>query len=165
MKLNLGCWKTPMEGWINVDVRQPADVVHDLNVFPWPWADGSADEIRSISTWEHLDSPIRALREAHRVLKVGGVLTIGVPHMKGVYATCHEHKHYFARSWFSLVAEGTDQTADIAEKQWQETNYRVELASGCPLPILDWVASRWAMKWEKWGFVAPDNIYWTARKI
>ena len=48
MKLNLGCGKDYIDGWINVDFYDDlnCDVTHDLEEFPWPWDDNSISEIR-----------------------------------------------------------------------------------------------------------------------
>ena len=47
MKLNLGCGKDYIDGWINVDFYDDlnCDVTHDLEVFPWPWENDSVSEI------------------------------------------------------------------------------------------------------------------------
>jgi predicted SAM-dependent methyltransferase len=47
MKLNLGCGLYKLDGFRNVDkfaACDPNEVV-DLEVFPWPWADDSVDEV------------------------------------------------------------------------------------------------------------------------
>jgi hypothetical protein len=49
MKLNLGSGQRPKEGWVNVDKYPPADVIHDLESLPWPWADNSASANRRTS--------------------------------------------------------------------------------------------------------------------
>ena len=54
------------------------DVVHDLNVLPWPWADDSFDEIHAYNVLEHLGTQgeFRAFfaqfDEMWRILKPGG---------------------------------------------------------------------------------------------
>lgn len=59
--------------------------------FPWipileadatdlPLADGSVDAVLMLDIVEHVESPERALAEARRVLRPGGVLVVSVPH-------------------------------------------------------------------------------------
>ena len=45
--LDFGCGNRKRPGSIGIDVnpRTDADVVHDLNVFPYPFADSSFDEV------------------------------------------------------------------------------------------------------------------------
>ncbi len=112
MKLNLGCGSTTPAGWNNVDYALGARLaglpgfalvnarlrlfdldwaqrieVHDLRKnFPWP--DGSAEAIYSSHTFEHLtrEHGCHFMREAHRVLRPGGVLRIVVPDLEHVVA-------------------------------------------------------------------------------
>ena len=92
MKLNLGAGSEPTEGWVNVDwIEQDGiDVVHNLLDFPWPFDDEVADEMKAIDVLEHMPvissnneaTAIRFVEECHRILKLGGILTIQVPHHK-----------------------------------------------------------------------------------
>lgn len=80
-KLNLGCGTDIKVGWINLDsaVLPGVDVVHDIAKLPLPFADGMFDEILCHDILEHLDY-IPVLRDLHRIMKKGGMLTIRVPH-------------------------------------------------------------------------------------
>jgi len=95
-KLNLGCGEHKKEGFINVDwsnLTHP-DVVHDLNVLPYPFTDDSFDYIEAFHVLEHLDKPFPVMRELHRILKPGGTLRIKVPHFSRGF-THAEHAHGF----------------------------------------------------------------------
>jgi len=84
MKLNLGSGQSPMSGYVNVDMFPPADVIHDLNVTPWPWDTSSVDGIRANHILEHLgataDGFIAIMREIYRVSKPGAIIDIVIPH-------------------------------------------------------------------------------------
>lgn len=84
MKLNLGCGMEPNleEGWVNVDILKldKVDVVHDLNIYPYPFDNSVADEIKAIDIIEHLDKPKDFIEEVHRILQVGGKLFLTTPH-------------------------------------------------------------------------------------
>ncbi len=84
MKLNLGCGLNKKPGFINVDIHGDPDLAWDLERFPWPWPDNSADEIWMIHVLEHLgrDYPtfIRIIQELYRVAKPDGAIKIAVPH-------------------------------------------------------------------------------------
>ena len=56
MRLNLGCGYNKREGFVNVDSSPHCapDLIHDLEEFPWPWADSSIDEILMVYVLEHL---------------------------------------------------------------------------------------------------------------
>jgi len=56
MKLDLGCGRAKKPGFTGVDVTPDcdADVVHDLTVVPWPFAEASVDEVWCAQFFEHL---------------------------------------------------------------------------------------------------------------
>lgn len=80
--LNVGCGQFPVAGAVNVDRHDlpGVDVVHDLDVTPWPFAAGVFDEVRGIQVFEHVGNPVGFVCETHRVLRPGGVLFLTVPH-------------------------------------------------------------------------------------
>ncbi len=82
MKLNLGCGSKKLEGWINVDsvAGVEPDLLHDISL-PFQYADYSIDEILAEGILEHFDKYLRFIifYEWVRMLKMGGIITIGVP--------------------------------------------------------------------------------------
>lgn len=79
MKLNLGANDRRVEGFISVDVCEPADFIADLTK-PWPWADGSVSEVLAYDVFEHLPDKRHTMNELHRVMAPGGIVRIQVPH-------------------------------------------------------------------------------------
>ncbi len=84
MKLNLGCGQNLLAGYCNVDKHGTPDVRWDLETFPWPWADGSVDEIELNHALEHMgqqpDVFVSIMKEIYRVARNGAVVNIAVPH-------------------------------------------------------------------------------------
>jgi len=98
-ELLLGCgsardkrikWNEVPQEWQNltthdIDPDSGADVVHDLNVLPYPWADNSFDEIAAYEVLEHCGSQGDAkfffaqFAEFYRILKPGGHMACTVP--------------------------------------------------------------------------------------
>ena len=95
-KLNLGCGQFPKPGFVNVDVDPAAraDVHHDLNQTPYPFDDGQFVRIECDHVLEHLDNPMAAMRECHRLLATGGYLQVRVPHFTRGF-THWDHKRGF----------------------------------------------------------------------
>ena len=73
LKLNLGCGKVKMEGFLGVDILpfEGLDVTCNLGVDPWPWPNESVSEIFCSHFLEHLDARERVWfwNELYRVLK------------------------------------------------------------------------------------------------
>jgi SAM-dependent methyltransferase len=82
MKVNLGAGTDLLVGYVNHDITAlpGIDIVHNLNQYPWPWADDSIAEIKMYDVLEHLDDFMKAMEEISRVLAPGGRCHISVPY-------------------------------------------------------------------------------------
>jgi len=88
--LDVGCGEgelarhLPEGTWTGVDsstemlARAPAPTVR-ADACALPFADGSFDAVALLYVLYHLQEPVRALREAHRVLRAGGLLAAAAP--------------------------------------------------------------------------------------
>jgi len=87
--VNLGCGKARIPNSIGVDkveIENYVDIVHDLDIVPYPFENDSVDEVHFYHVLEHLHDPIRKLEEIYRILKKGGVLYMRVPHFSSMGA-------------------------------------------------------------------------------
>src|SRR5580698_619212 len=68
--LDVGCGINKYPGSIGVDrnANTRADVLCDLDRFPYPFRDSSFAELRAIHVIEHVSDVIRAMAELHRVV-------------------------------------------------------------------------------------------------
>ncbi len=89
--LNVGCGNKLLKqipGWevVNHDRtrhRPEVDVVWDLNVIPWPWADESFGLVYACAVLEHLRvSLLESIDECHRILMPAGLLRLKLPYWK-----------------------------------------------------------------------------------
>lgn len=81
VKLNVGCGPNLKPGWINIDLSDKADLQLDLRE-PLPFAAESVSMVYSEHFFEHLEYPEHALnflKESLRVLRPGGLFSVGVP--------------------------------------------------------------------------------------
>ena len=81
-KLDLGCGMAKQLGFIGVDriAFDGVDVIHDLEIFPWPFKDESVDEVFCSHYIEHTPDMIKFMDEMYRILKVGGKAQITAPY-------------------------------------------------------------------------------------
>lgn len=83
-KLNLGCGRELLPGFVNVD-KQPLHEVsrdfiqHDLEITPLPFQDETFSEIQASQLMEHIRNFPELMNECHRILKPGGTLDIDSP--------------------------------------------------------------------------------------
>src|SRR3954452_23510939 len=84
VRLNLGCGRNKMAGYVNVDKYGDPDVRHDLEVLPWPFATGSVGEVWLNHVLEHLGQLsgvfLGIMQELYRVCAAGCLIHIVVPH-------------------------------------------------------------------------------------
>ncbi len=102
--LDLGCGKKKRDGAIGVDYsdRHGADFIHDLNLFPYPFESDTVDEVYLDNILEHLDDPMRVMKEVHRISKRGGLVKVIVPYFRSMWAFIDPtHKHFFTVDSFA----------------------------------------------------------------
>ena len=101
MKLNLGCGDDRRIGFTNIDRAE-----HDLNK-KLPYEKNSVDYILASHILEHLNDPIKALKDWRRVTIHTGLIDIYVPHFSHFTSIADlEHKHSF--SYFSFGHKWTN---------------------------------------------------------
>jgi hypothetical protein len=122
MKLNLGCGFSRPDGFIHVDLYKECnpDVVHDLEVFPWPFESNTVQEILMNHSLEHLghkpDTFLSIMKELYRVCENNAKIQINVPHPR--------HDHFIADP--THVRAITPLTLELFDlelnKHWQKIN-------------------------------------------
>ncbi|MBU4643138.1 class I SAM-dependent methyltransferase [Bacillus toyonensis] len=84
-KLHLGCGRTILAGWINLDMVsvEGVDVIADLDnckTKPLPFADDSIDEFLASHLLEHIQQPLNLMEELHRIAKPNATMICHVPY-------------------------------------------------------------------------------------
>lgn len=108
--LDVGCGDRKLPGAVGIDrLGLPSvDIVHDLNIFPWPVEDASYDLVFANHFLEHMTDVLLTLGEVHRILKPGGRFVMQVPYFRSVDAFSDPtHVHFFTASTLDYVCEGT----------------------------------------------------------
>lgn len=105
-RVQIGGGKHYIDGFINIDVFEPADIIYDIRMnIPLP--ENIASIIFSEHFLEHIDFPdsvVKFFRESYRVLKLSGKLVVGVPDTgKIISAYANGDKKYLEeikRTWY-----------------------------------------------------------------
>lgn len=106
--LDLGCGKKKIPNAIGIDINPEtdADIIHDLNVFPYPFANNEFDEVNCDSILEHLNDFFRVMEEIHRIAVPGAIVHVQVPYFTSFDAfTDPTHKHFFTCRSFDYFRE------------------------------------------------------------
>jgi len=74
LRLNVGCGNLHKDGYVNIDVAEPADMLVDLNRDIWPYSRDTVDEIVAENFLCMVSNIRHVMNEAHRVLREGGYL-------------------------------------------------------------------------------------------
>ena len=163
--LHLGCGPHKIPGSIGVDINKNigADIIHDLNKFPYPFKKDQFDEIVAENILEHLENIPRVMEELHRISKNGARLFITTGHFSGIDSfTDPTHKHFFTSRTFDYFIPGTD----LYEYHYSKVKLKkLKVLLGPPqtnnflLKILLKLINKYAVIYEKrFAFIFPVGV-------
>ncbi len=149
-RLLLGCGHDVREGWVNLDLAAlpGVDVVHDLDVYPWPLEAEAFDEIECLDILEHLRELPDAMRELHRVCAPGGRVRIRGPHFTSYnWPTDPTHRRAFAINTFEFFAGDSlhdrEYYFDFAFSRVEERVIRFQQVAWQPWNrVVEWLVNR-----------------------
>jgi len=130
--LDVGCGINKLPGAVGIDrnPRSKADVVCDLDRFPYPFADCSFDAVSAVHVIEHLSDVVRTMEEFHRLLRPGGRVRIVTPHYTDFSSFC-DPTHRWHLNSFSLryFGENHGGFGYYSQARFRELCVRVRLLS------------------------------------
>ncbi len=130
--LDVGCGVNKYPGSIGIDINPAtrADVICNLDTFPYPFADASFDSLRAIHVIEHLTDVIRAMEEFHRLVRPGGRVRIETPHYTDFSSFCDPtHKHHLNSFSFRYFGTNDAGFGYYTAAKFNEISLRVRLLS------------------------------------
>lgn len=107
--LDVGCGINKLPGSIGVDrnPRSKADVLCDLDRFPYPFRDNSFARLQAIHVIEHVSDVMRTMEEFHRLVRAGGTIFLATPHYTDFSSFC-DPTHRWHLNSFSFRYFGED---------------------------------------------------------
>jgi SAM-dependent methyltransferase len=128
--LDVGCGIRKAPGAIGID-RNPAskaDVLCDLDRFPYPFADNSFDRVVAIHVIEHVSDVIRAMEEFHRLAAPRGSIRIETPHYTDFSSFCDPtHRSHLNSFSFRYFGENHGGFGYYSQARLRETSVRIKL--------------------------------------
>ena len=107
--LDVGCGINKLPGAVGLDrnPRSRADVLADLDSFPYPFRDSSFDRLQAVHVVEHVADVMRTMEEFHRLVRPGGSVFIVTPHYTDFSSFC-DPTHRWHLNSFSFRYFGED---------------------------------------------------------
>jgi SAM-dependent methyltransferase len=130
--LDVGCGIRKYPGSIGIDFNSAsaADVICDLDSFPYPFACRTFDNLRAIHVIEHVTDIVRTMEEFHRLVKPGGRIRIETPHYTDYSSFCDPtHKHHLNSFSFRYFGANDGGFGYYTEAKFREISVRVKLLS------------------------------------
>ncbi len=162
--LDIGCGTRKIEAdAVGIDIApgSAADVIWDLDQYPWPLESDRFTRIHMSHVIEHFSDIMRAMAEVHRVARAGADVYVTTPHFSSHNSfTDPTHKtHLAARSFEYFTGKAFESFTGSA---FSFEIAGVELSFGGNL-VLDnlgrWIAGRslaWYARHAAWWFPALD---------
>lgn len=137
VKLDIACGKNKKNGFTGVDIWEGADIVANLEKFPWPFEDNSVDEIFCSHYIEHTPDLVSFANELYRILKIDGKAEIIAPYYSSIRAwqdpthlrAISENTYlYFSKDWrvinrldhYPIVADFDFESSYVIDPAWQD---------------------------------------------
>lgn len=128
--LDVGCGVNKYPGSLGIDrnPRTKADVIVDLDRFPYPFRDGAFDQLRAVHVIEHVGDVIRTMEEFHRLLRPGGRVFLETPHYTDFSSFC-DPTHRWHLNSYSFRYFGPDNAGFgyYSKARFREISVRVKL--------------------------------------
>ncbi len=122
--LHIGSGSKVLPGATSIDLLQlpGVDVVHNLDIYPWPFQESTFDLIYGHSVIEHLSDLVGAMEEMHRILKPGGRIIMAVPYFRSVDAFQDPtHKIFFTSATLDYFLDEENKHSSF---RYSESRYR-----------------------------------------
>jgi SAM-dependent methyltransferase len=149
--LDIGCGSAKTPGAVGLDISADtdADIVHDLDVFPYPIEDASFDQILLQDVLEHVAEPIRLFEELHRIARPGARIQLRTPHFSSVLAYGDPtHRHYLSTLAIRSLAE--PRFAHYTAVRFRVVHVTLDLWLPFRAIGLGWLANRVPEAYEKY---------------
>ncbi len=110
--LDIGCGTHKTPGAIGMDnnPHTDADIIHDLDLAPYPFPDNEFDLIIGNQVIEHVRDVMLVVSELYRIAKPGAVIRLDTPHYSDIasYTDPTHHRHLTTESFSYFTGDRPD---------------------------------------------------------
>jgi hypothetical protein len=179
--LDVGCGQAKTPGAVGIDSNPDtaADILHDLNQYPWPVETGAFDRLIASHIAEHVADLVHFMEELHRVGRAGATVEIVTPHFSSRYShtdpTHLRHLSLFSFDYFiepppfrpSLLSRAFETQSPVPAfyTRARFRKVRAFLRFGRPFRLsgVQWLANRFPFFYEAYlPFILPArDLYFT----
>jgi SAM-dependent methyltransferase len=152
---------------VDIDKNSKADIICNLELFPYPFKDDVFDKIICHSILEHLDDILGVMNELHRILKPEGVAKIITPHFSSLYSWDDPtHRHHFSSNSFDYFTPNASMTSR-AEAKFEIVKKRIKFGKGFFDPFWEIFANKFVHYYERrLAFIFPAfDLHFELRAI
>jgi len=162
--LEVGCGNRKTPGAIGVDINpnSQADVVHDLDVFPYPFSDNEFDLIICRDILEHVVDFVRTVEEIWRIARPSARVEVNGPFMSSVnYFSDPTHRRAFTSHSFDYFVPGSA----MHEYRYSKATFRlisveydrdqIPYRSGIHRRLLEWANRNKDTYERRYAFIYP----------
>ena len=156
--LNLGCGRKKLPDHLNVDqvASVEPDLVHDLDVFPYPLPDNQFESICAYEEVEHIADIPRFMGEVWRVAAPGAKVIITTPHFSCYNSytdpTHRRHLGYYSFDYFTSGHQWNFYGSDGFEGRTRILVFTPSLTN----KLVSRMANRWPNRYEeRWAWIFP----------
>ena len=160
--IDVGCGRNKFPDSTGIDFAQNsfADVMHDLNVFPYPLADSSFDVVLCRNVIEHVQNIVGLMEEMHRIGRNGADVVITTPHFSSLYSYQDPtHVRHLALDSLDYFTEHTKHSNFYSNKRFAMVRKEIDFGKSLPFSLIAKGLFRLsAHKYEKhFAFIFPCN--------
>ncbi|HWI74367.1 MAG TPA: methyltransferase domain-containing protein [Baekduia sp.] len=146
---DVGCGSKKFPGAFGIDISSDtdADLVHDLDAYPYPVEPNSFDQILMQDVIEHIAEPYKLMAELHRIARPGARIQLRTPHFSSALAYGDPtHRHFF--SSMAIRSLGTPGFAHYSEVRFETVHVTLDQWAPFRIAGLSQLANRYQDRYE-----------------
>ena len=161
--LDLGCGNRKEKGAVGIDISRDtkADIIWDLNAFPYPLQDDEFDIVICYDILEHLTDTVRVMEEIHRIAKPNALVEIRVPHYACWWGWSDPtHKKLFSPFSFEHFLENRPHH-HYTKISFKLIRRKIDFHRLFKWTLIEFLANRFPVRYEQFFayFIRPQNIH------